>query len=363
MSVHRSLIPTTSNPLLERALRGKLERRNESVGRLGELEPLAVRLGLMQNTLKPRLRNPQLLVFASDHGLAVDGLGHPSRRSTAEQVHQLLRGQMPMAVFARIQSLELTLVDAGVSDRLQPHEGLLMRKIAHGTRNARVAMAMSLDQTHAAIRAGMEIGDQLRGNVVACAGIGVGSHESAALVLSRLANAPIRDLVMSGPRMDPNQLAHLMVVMQGALGRHKDVADPVEVLAAFGGFEMAMMVGMMLVAAGKRHLIMVDGMAACAALLAASRIAEAVTDYCVFSRSHSHLGLDQALRLFRSTALLELGMESLDGTGATLAWPLVRSAAALLTEVAEGDEAGPSRPTGMLSEPAELTGPETIPSK
>jgi nicotinate-nucleotide--dimethylbenzimidazole phosphoribosyltransferase len=207
----------------------------------------------------------------------------------------------------------------------------------------------------------MEIGDQLRGNVVACAGIGVGSHESSALVLSRLAEAPVRDLVLAGPRMDPNHLAHLLVVTQGAQGRHKDVTDPVEVLAAFGGFEIAMMVGLMLVAAGKRHLIMVDGMAACAALMVASRIAEAVTDYCVFSRSHGHLGLDQALHLFRSTALLELGMNSIDGTGATLAWPLVRSAAALLTEVAEGEDPGPSRPSGMPSEPAELAAP-AVPS-
>jgi nicotinate-nucleotide--dimethylbenzimidazole phosphoribosyltransferase len=99
-------------------------------------------------------------------------------------------------------------------------------------------------------------------------------------------------------------------------------------------------------------------MAACAALMVASRIAESVTDYCVFSRSHGHLGLDQALHLFRSTALLELGMNSIDGTGATLAWPLVRSAAALLTEVAEGEDPGPSRPSGMPSEPAELAVPD-----
>jgi nicotinate-nucleotide--dimethylbenzimidazole phosphoribosyltransferase len=355
MAVHRSLIPPTSNPLLEGALRDKLQRRSDTVGSLGELEPLAIRLGLMQNTLKPRLRDPQVLVFASDHGLAVDGITHPMRRSTAEQVQQLLRGALPLAVFARIQHMELTVVDAGVAERLQAHDRLLMRKIAHGTRNARVAQAMSLDQTHAAIRAGMEIGDTLRGNVVACAGFGVGSHESAALVLSRLADAPVRDLIVSGPRMDANRLAHLMLIAQGAQGRHKDVADPIEVLAAFGGFEIAMMVGVMLVAAGKRHLVIVDGIGACAALMVASRIAEAVTDYCVFTRSHGHLGLDQALHLFRSTALLELGMDSVDGTGATLSWPLIRSAAALLTEVAEGEDPGPSRPNQVLTEPAPLS--------
>jgi nicotinate-nucleotide--dimethylbenzimidazole phosphoribosyltransferase len=79
----------------------------------------------------------------------------------------------------------------------------------------------------------------------------------------------------------------------------------------------------------------------------AARIAQPVTDYCVFCRSHGHRGLDQALNLFQASALLELGLESLDGTGATLAWPLVRSAAALLTEVAEGEDPGPSRPQGL----------------
>ena len=88
-------------------------------------------------------------------------------------------------------------------------------------------------------------------------------------------------------------------MLQGAQGRHRDVADPVEVLAAFGGFEIAMMVGVMLVAASKRHLIMVDGIAACAALMVAARIAARVTDYCVFCRSHGHHGLDSALDLFQ----------------------------------------------------------------
>ena len=120
-----------------------------------------------------------------------------------------------------------------------------------------------------------------------------------------------------------------------------------EVLAAFGGFETAVMVGVMLVAASKRHLIMVDGMAACAALMVASHIASSVTDYCVFCRSHSHRGLDQALNLFNATALLELGLDSLDGTGACLSWPLVRSASALLTELADGEDPGPSRPSAM----------------
>jgi len=354
MSVNRSLISATSNPLLEQALRQKLARRGETTGGLGELEALAVRLGLIQNTLKPRFRTPQIVIFASDHGLAVEGLSVAGSQSTALLAHQLLTSQLPVAVFARIQGLELSVVDCGIAESVNPHARLLARKIAHGTRNARVTAAMSVDQAHAAIRAGMEIADSLVGNAVACAGIGVGSHESAALVLARLSGANLSDLLISGPDMSDSTLAHLLAVLQTAQARHKDATDPVEVLAAFGGFEMAMMVGLMLVAGSKRHLIVVDGMSACAALMVAARIAPAVTDYCVYCRSHSHEGLDQALALFHASALLELGMESTDGTGATLAWPLVRSAAALLTEVAEGEEAGPTHPAPMNStaEPA-----------
>jgi nicotinate-nucleotide--dimethylbenzimidazole phosphoribosyltransferase len=352
MAASRSLITPTSNPLLERSLLEKLSRRAEAAGSLGELEPLAVRLGLMQNTLKPRFYEPQLVMFAADHGMAVDGIDTASRHQTGEQVRQLLSGRLPVAVFARIQRLALTVVDCGVAEDLPAHEQLLTRKIAHGTRNARLTAAMTLDQAHAAMRAGMEIGDTLRGNMVVCAGIGVGSHLSAALVLSRLTDAPVRELLESGPQMNPDKLAHQMVIAQGAMGRHRELTESIEVLAAFGGFEMAMMVGVMLVAASKRHLLLIDGMAACAALMLASRIATPVTDYCVFCRSHGHRGLDKALHLFRASALLELGMDSTDGTGATLAWPLVRSAAALLTEVADGDDPGPSRPTPMADESA-----------
>ena len=170
---------------------------------------------------------------------------------------------------------------------------------------------------------------------------------AAALVLSRLSDTPLQDFLLSGPAMPPEDLNHLVNVLSGAQGRHKDAADPVEVLACFGGFEMAMMVGVMLVAGSKRNLVIADGMTACAALMVASRIAPAVTDYCVYCRSHNHNGLDRALSLFQATALLELGMESTDGTGATLAWPLVRSAAALLTEVAEGEDPGPSLPADI----------------
>ncbi len=357
MVAARSLVSPTSNALLERALRAKLMRRHEVGGSLGELEPLAVRLGLLQNSLKPRFREPQLLLLAADHGLAVEGVlgrepaGGPRARRTHETVRQLLGNQLPVTVFARAQQMALTVVDCGLADDLPGHERLLARKIAHGTRNCRVKMAMSVEQAHAAMRAGMEIGDKLRGNATALAGIGVGALESAALVIARLTGTPVRDLIVAGPRSDPAHLERVHRVLAAAQHRHRDVSEPVEVLAAFGGFEVAVMVGVMLMAASKRHLMMVDGLPACAALMVAAQIAPPVTDYSVFCRSHVHRGLDQALNLFHASALLELGMDSTDGTGATLAWPMLRSAAALLTEVADGEDPGPTHPGDLGGEP------------
>ena len=339
-----SLIASTANPLLEQALRVQLQQHAYLQGGLGELEAVAVRLGLLQHSLKPRFRAPQLVIFAADHGLVVDGIQPAAGRQTNDMVHQVLACQQPVTVFARQQGLALSVVDCGVANSMAPHERLIPRKIAHGTRNARLGLAMRLEQAHAAFRAGMEIGDSLPGNLMACAGLGVGSLESAALVLGRLSNTPVRELISSGPDMNAELLAQLMILVQGAQGRHRQVSDAVEVLAALGGFEIAMMAGAMLVAASKRHLIMVDGMAACAALMVASRIAESVVDYCVFCRSQQHQGLDRALALFQASALLELGLDTLDGTGACLSWPLVASSAALLADLVDDDD---SRPVGI----------------
>jgi nicotinate-nucleotide--dimethylbenzimidazole phosphoribosyltransferase len=342
MSLQTSHIATTQNPTLEKALHDKLKRRSEWAGSLGELEPLAVRIGLIQNTLKPRFRSPHIVFFAADHGLVVNDIDASARLQTDDWVMRLLGSQLSASVLARIHGLELLVVDAGMATRLSPHPRLLSRKIAHATRNSRITAAMSIENAHAAIRAGMEIADALPGNAVACAGLGVGSEESATLVLSHLTREPLAAFL---PALDAESA--LMKVLRLAQIRHSNLADPVAVLAALGGFEIAMMVGVMLIAASKRQLLLIDGMPACAALMVASRIAPTVADYCVYARSHHQPGLTLALSLLKTSALLELGMECTDGTGACLAWPLVMSAAALLSEIAEGEEAGPTLPATL----------------
>ena len=338
--INRPLVAPIANPPLERALREKLERRSGTTGHLGELATLAVQLGLVQNSLKPAFQAPQVVLFASDHGLAVEGLRAPVPRSTTtQQVHALLSLQSPLPVFAELNGLAFTIVDCGLAEAVPPHPRLLARKIAHATRNACTGAAMSQDQVHAALRAGLELGASAPGNAIACAGIGVGSTESAALVLNRLSGLPIDEL-LGLDRPDAGvEGERLLTVLRAAHARHREAVEPLSVLAAFGGFEVAVMVGVMLSAASERRLILVDGIPACAALMVASSMAPAVTDYCLHCRSHGAPGLDATLRLFHATALLELGIETVDGTGSALAWPLVRSAAALMTDVADAPAA------------------------
>jgi nicotinate-nucleotide--dimethylbenzimidazole phosphoribosyltransferase len=337
----RPPIAPTADARLERTLLGKLALLARRVGRMGELEPLAVQLGLMQRSLVPQLRDPQLVVVAADHGLAVEVVLPPLGLQTHLLVEQLLLGRLPVNVMARLHGIGLNVVDAGMAEDVAPRAGLTVRKIAHGTRNARLGAAMTREQALAALRVGMEFADTLPGNAVLVAGIGVGASESAALILSRLTDTPVRDLVVTRPPPSTARFARLMAVAQGAHARHREVSDPLDVLAAFGGFEIAVMTGLVLGAASARRLLLIDGTPALAALMVASRLAPPVGDYCVFTRSHAHPGLDRSLTLFRASAVLELGMDSLDGTGAALSWPLVDSAATLLGSLPEGQEPAP----------------------
>lgn len=376
MPIHESLISPTANPELEKALRERMARRSAIAGGFGQLEALAMRLALIQNTVTPRFRDPVLALFAADHGLAVEGVGAQWGRSTFNQAMLALQNRLPSAVLARLHGLQLQVIDCGVAEDFTPHPKLQLRKVAHGTRNSRFGPAMSRDQLHAALRVGMEVADGLTGNVLACAGMGQGSNECAALLLARLDARMLRDLL--GPESLP-----LIEVLEAVLSRHREALDAMDVMAAIGGYELAVMAGAMLVAASKRMLILVDGLSACAALRAAASIAAPVTDYAVFCRSNQEPGVAVALRGFQASALLELGMDSADGTGAALAWPLVRSAAALLSDVHEiptGDAAPavevaapaedaedadlpPSQPTELMDmSEVRDAGPETVPA-
>ncbi|MFN9506260.1 MAG: nicotinate-nucleotide--dimethylbenzimidazole phosphoribosyltransferase, partial [Rubrivivax sp.] len=306
----------------EPGLAQRLSRLAAEGGSLGDLEPVALKLGLIQRSLEPRLHRPQLVLALGDHGLATDGVPKPLGLDTTVLARRLCDGRLPVNAIARQQSIGLTILDVGMAETLPPHPSLVARKVAHGTRHARMGQAMSREQALTAIRIGAELAHSLPGNALLCAGLGVGAAESAALVLARLTDTPVNSLLPCGPlRVSQARATRMLAAAHGALARHPTAREPVEVLACLGGFETAAMAGLMLAAAQSRRLIVVDGLPALAALMAASRLAPPVVDYCVFVRSQGQPALDEALSLFKAKVVMEVGLDALDGTAAALVWP------------------------------------------
>jgi nicotinate-nucleotide--dimethylbenzimidazole phosphoribosyltransferase len=331
---------------LEAKLRHKIDHKTKPLGALGRLESLALQLGLIQQNDTVTLREPQMVVFAADHGIAAEGVSAFPQAVTVQMVGNMLAGGAAINVFARQHGFALQVADAGVAADLPAHPQLLQRKIAHGSRNIANEPAMTPVQAQAALRAGMDIVQSLPGNVVAFGEMGIANTSAAALLFARLAGVSIDDATGRGTGLDDAQLAHKRRVLAAALAHHAGATQPMDALAALGGFEIAMMAGAMLQAASERRVVLVDGFIAGAAALVARALSPAVQDYMVFCHQGDEHGHRLLLAHLKARPLLALDLRLGEGTGALLAWPLVQSAANFLREMASFESAGVSGKEG-----------------
>jgi nicotinate-nucleotide--dimethylbenzimidazole phosphoribosyltransferase len=339
----------TISPLdttLDRALQEAIDNKTKPRGSLGALERVALRVGRIQRTLSPRFVKPTLLVFAADHGAARAGLSAYPQDVTWQMVENYLAGGAGVNVFARQNGLSVKIVDAGVAHDFGARPGLIDAKIAPaGTRSYLDGPAMTREQCAAAIEtaAGIVRGLAAEGcNVLAVGEMGIGNTASAALLTHVLTGAPLADCVGRGTGLDDAGLARKRELLARALSRAQlpPNADAFDALAEFGGFEIAMMAGALLAGAECRMTLLIDGFIASSALLAAARIVPAVRDYCIFCHCSAEPGHRAQLRSLSGEPLLDLGLRLGEGSGAALAYPLVRSALAFLNEMASFDSAG-----------------------
>jgi nicotinate-nucleotide--dimethylbenzimidazole phosphoribosyltransferase len=337
-------IENTADAALTARLRHKIDHKTKPLGALGLLESLALQLGLIQRSESPSLHEPQMVVFAADHGIAAEGVSAFPQAVTVQMVGNMLAGGAAINVFARQHGFALQVVDAGVAAEMPAHPQLQPRKIALGTKNLCQEAAMSRPQAHAALTAGMQVVQALPGNVVALGEMGIANTSPAALLLARLTCLSIQDATGRGTGLDDRQLLHKQGVLTRALARHPATAplDVVAELAALGGFEIAMMAGAMLQAASERRVVLVDGFIAGSAALVAQALAPQVRDYLVFCHRSAEIGHRLLLSYLAAKPLLELDLRLGEGTGALLAWPLVQSAANFLNEMASFESAGVS---------------------
>jgi nicotinate-nucleotide--dimethylbenzimidazole phosphoribosyltransferase len=328
-------------------LQHKLDQKTKPIGALGQLEALALQLGLIQQSEAVSLKQPQIVVFAADHGIVDEGVSAYPQAVTAQMVGNMLgrgdkRGGAAVNVLAHQHNFNLTVVDAGVATELPDHPGLLQMKIAPSTRNSVLAPAMSELQAAAALHAGMDVVRQLSGNVLALGEMGIGNTSSAALILSLFTPLPVEDCAGRGTGLTDAQMKVKLYALTRARRRHQGAKYPFDILCAVGGFEIAMMAGAMLQAASERRVILVDGFISGAAAMIAVGMSPAAKDYMVFCHCGAENGHRAMLKALAALPLLELNLRLGEGTGALLAWPLVVSSARLLNEMASFESAGVS---------------------
>jgi nicotinate-nucleotide--dimethylbenzimidazole phosphoribosyltransferase len=338
-------IQATDDAALREQLQHKIDHKTKPLGALGRVEALALQLGLVLQSDAPLLTSPQIIVFAADHGIAAERVSAYPAAVTPQMVLNMLGsadkpGGAAVNVLARQHGFALTVVDAGVAVDLPDHPALIKRKIAHGTRNSCFAPAMTETQALAALNAGMETAHLLPGNVLALGEMGIGNSSSAALIFSRLAEAPLKDAVGLGTGLDEAGLRRKRDVLMRAHLRHPQANSPLHVLCAFGGFEIAMMCGAMLQAALERRVVLVDGFIAGAAAMLARGFAPAVMDYLVFAHVGAEHGHRLMLQNLQAKPLMDLDLRLGEGSGALMAWPLLQFAANFLNEMASFETAG-----------------------
>ncbi len=338
-------IPSIDDFALRARLQARIDGKTKPLGALGQLESLAVRLGCILGSEAPHLHEPQLLVFAADHGLAAHGVSAYPSDVTWQMVENFLAGGAAVSVLARQHALALTVVDAGVRHEFAPRRGLLQHKIAPGTADALAGPAMSAAQCSAAVAAGRTVLQGLPGNAVLLGEMGIGNTSSAALLMARLTGEPLAACTGRGTGLDDAGLAHKRSVLQAVLARHADALTPLAALAAMGGFEIAMLCGAVLEAALQRRVIVVDGFIASSAVLVAARLQPAVLQRCVFAHCSDEAGHALLLQHLGAEPLLRLGLRLGEGSGAALAWPLLQSACHILAGMASFESAGVSRQT------------------
>jgi nicotinate-nucleotide--dimethylbenzimidazole phosphoribosyltransferase len=340
-----------SNPAFTAELQHKIDNKTKPLGSLGQLEGLALQIGQILGTESPQLKQPQMLVFAGDHGLTARGVSAFPSDVTWQMVENFIAGGACVSVLAKANHIALNVVDCGVNHEFldaakTPRAGLLNAKIGEsapwGTADSSITAAMTAAQCQQAIENGMTIVKNLPGNAILLGEMGIGNTSAASLILSRMAGLDIADCTGAGTGLDASGIDRKTAVLREVLANHADVTAPLDVLAAFGGFEMATMLGAVLQAAAERRVIVVDGFITSAVILVAKTLQPAVLQRCVFAHRSGERGHGLMLGQLQAEPLLSMGLRLGEGSGAALAWPLLVAACTVLRDMASFESAGVS---------------------
>jgi nicotinate-nucleotide--dimethylbenzimidazole phosphoribosyltransferase len=329
--------------MISTEIQHKIDFKTKPLGSLGVLEKLALQIGIVQQTSSPQLVKPTIIVFAGDHGIAKEGVSAYPQEVTYQMVMNFLSGGAAINAFCDQNNIILKVVDAGVNFDFEANSNLISAKIGYGTKSYLAAKAISDDDLKQCLAKGDEVVNQSVAsdcNIIGFGEMGIGNTSAATLIMSALCDLPIEKCVGRGTGLNDEQFENKINILKQAKAFHGNVADPMAVLATFGGFEMAQICGATLAAYNKNMIILIDGFIASAAFLVAFKINPSIINNAIFCHLSDEHGHQNLLNYLGVEPLLRLGMRLGEGTGCAVALPLVKSAVAFLNNMASFESAG-----------------------
>ena len=334
-------IPGVQHEIKE-ALKHKIDQKAKPIGSLGQMEEIAIQIGLIQNSLTPELRKPIMLTVASDHHICDEGVSPCPREITWQQCLNFLDGGGGIGLFSQEYGFDLYVVDAGVNYDFNSHPKLIDAKVRMGSRNFLHEPAMTREECLQALENGREMVARFHkqgSNVVAFGEMGIGNTSPASALLSVFTGLDIHSCVGPGSGLNREGVSHKAKVLEQAIARHGISRDPISNLARFGGLEIATIAGGMLEAAAQQMVVITDGFITTSALLVAHAINPKVVDYTFFSHQSQEQGHKKMVEFLGGKAILDLGFRLGEGTGAAVAYSVIKGAVTMLNKMTSFNEA------------------------
>ncbi len=338
------IIESISNEL-DQAIQKKIDLKTKPLGALGTLEKIASKVCQIQGTLSPSLNKPAILVCAGDHGITEEKISPFPQEVTFQMVMNFLGGGAAINVFCQQNNIKLLVADTGVNFDFHPSKQLIDLKVRKGTRNFAVEPAMTVEECTKAMVNGQKIVENLHNegtNVIGFGEMGIGNTTAASALLCKYTKCTAKEASGAGTGLDASGINHKADVIDKAIKLHSEINSPLEILATFGGYEIATICGALLKAAELKMLILSDGFIATSALLAAHAINPNIIDYCLFAHQSEEKGHQLMLQHLKAEPILQLGMRLGEGTGSAVVYPLIESAVQFINEMSSFEDAGVS---------------------
>jgi nicotinate-nucleotide--dimethylbenzimidazole phosphoribosyltransferase len=329
--------------------RAHLDSLTKPLGSLGRIEDLAAQWFAIRRGKVAEPVSKAVFIFAADHGVTAEGVSAYPAQVTEQMVLNFLAGGAAINVLARLNHVQVNIVDVGVDADLTGHAGLMQYKVRRGSRNMLREPAMSEEELGAALSAGLSLADAAfakGNNLIAVGEMGIGNTTAASVMTAALTDQPAGLVTGKGTGLDSAAHARKCGIVEAILSRH--FAQPVgarEILRCGGGLEIAAMTGMMLGAARHQIAIVMDGFISTVAGAIACGLAPAVRSYLFAGHQSEEPGHRILLVHLGIRPILDLNMRLGEGTGAVLAIPILEAAIHLYEEMATFASAGVSGAT------------------